>query len=217
MASYVKRTRCDDLSLRAYNMLIGVILLYGFVMNYFMCVWFTNVFAEWNITLVLIGYFVVAITGILMSQISDNPAISFLGYNLVVLPVGVILSLALKEYETQAIINAIIVTAGVTFLMLFLSTIKPDIFLSMGKALFVALTCGIVVELLCLIFGFIMPGIWDALFAILFALYIGYDWAKAQQEDYTVDNAVDACVGLYLDVINLLLRVLGSSSKSKKN
>ena len=205
----------DELSLRAYNMLIGVILLYGFVVNYFMCKYFTNVFAEWNFTLVVIGYFVVAISGIIINRTSENPLVSFIGYNMVVVPVGVVLSLALKEYDTQAIMNAIIVTGGVTALMLVVSTIKPDVFLSMGRALLIALTCAVVIELLCLLFGIIMPGIWDALIAVLFALYIGYDWAKAQDDEHTLDNAVDACVDLYLDIINLLLRVLGSSSKSK--
>jgi FtsH-binding integral membrane protein len=51
--------------------------------------------------------------------------------------------------------------------------------------------------------------------AALFCGYIAYDWAKAQEESPTADNAVDACVGLYLDIINLFLRILSSSSSSK--
>ena len=47
-------------------------------------------------------------------------------------------------------------------------------------------------------------------------IIIGYDWAEAQTKAYTLDNAVDSVVGLYLDIINLFLRILSSSSKSNK-
>ena len=40
---------------------------------------------------------------------------------------------------------------------------------------------------------------------------IWYDWAKAQNNVKTLDNAIDSAVALYLDVINLFLRLLGSS------
>jgi hypothetical protein len=50
--------------------------------------------------------------------------------------------------------------------------------------------------------------LWDVLVAGLFAFYIGYNWAIAQEYDCTIDNAIDACVGLYLNIVNLFLRVL---------
>lgn len=205
-----------ELSLRVYNLAIGLILFYGFVVNYFMCKYLTSVFAEWNFTLVIIGYFVISICGIIINKKSDNPFISFLGYNMVVVPVGVLLCLALEDENINSIIHAIVVTGAVTFLMLVLSCIYPKVFLSMGRALFVALICVIVAEIVFILLGIITPGLWDAAIALLFALYIGYDWAKAQQERHTLDNAVDACVDLYLDIINLFLRVLSSSSKSRR-
>ena len=181
-----------------------------------MCKYLTNVFAEWNLTFVIIAYFIICFAGIAISAKSDNAIVSFLGYNMVVVPVGVILSLALKEYDNGSIMHAIIITGGVTFMMVVLSTIFPRIFLSMGKALLIALLCVIIAEVIFIFTGFGTPAIWDMAIALIFALYIGYDWAKAQEEEHTFDNAVDACVGLYLDIINLLLRVLGSSSKSKQ-
>ena len=44
--------------------------------------------------------------------------------------------------------------------------------------------------------------------AIIFSLYIGYDFLKANELRYTVDNAVDSAVDIYLDIINLFLRIL---------
>ena len=43
---------------------------------------------------------------------------------------------------------------------------------------------------------------------VIFALYIGYDWVKAQQYVHTLDNAVDSALDIYMDIINLFLRVL---------
>jgi FtsH-binding integral membrane protein len=51
----------------------------------------------------------------------------------------------------------------------------------------------------------------------LFCAYIIYDWNRALRLPYTVDNAIDAAVALYLDIMNLfihLLRILGKSQSS---
>ena len=58
--------------------------------------------------------------------------------------------------------------------------------------------------------GIVTPQWWDWLVALLFCGYIGYDWAKAQEKRKTLDNAVDSAVDLYLDIINLFVRLLGS-------
>ena len=90
----------------------------------------------------------------------------------------------------------------------------------MGRVLGVCLTIVVLVELAVLLlhkfFGLpYLPTIWDALVALLFCLYIGYDWAKAQDVPRTADNAVDAVLELYLDIINLFIRILEILGKSK--
>jgi FtsH-binding integral membrane protein len=92
--------------------------------------------------------------------------------------------------------------------MLIAAIAFPDIFRGKGRILLLALTAVIIVEAICAIFGVFMPEIWDVLVAGLFAFYIGYNWAIAQEYDCTIDNAIDACVGLYLNIVNLFLRVL---------
>lgn len=94
-----------ELSNKKYNIAIGLILLWGFAVNTIMCVFFPHVFMTWNPVIVLIGYFVVAIAGICMSKFSDNPIMSFMGYNLVVLPVGVVLSISLQDYLMSTIVE----------------------------------------------------------------------------------------------------------------
>ena len=201
----------DELSARIYNLAIGAILVWGFAVNAFMCKFMAGFFMEMNIIAVLAIYFIVAISGILMSSASDNPIISFIGYNLVVLPVGMVLSICLVEFEAISILNICIVTAVVTGIMLILGVIFPEFFLSLGNTLSIMLTVVLVVELIMLIFGIQTPSIWDFLVALLFCGYIGFDWAEAQAKPKTLDNAVDSCVALYLDIINLFIRLLMAS------
>ena len=217
MYDYVEERKNGELSLRAYNLTIGLVLLWGFVVNVLMCKFCTQTFMSWNFTAVVIGYFIVAIAGMLLSRCSDNPFISFIGYNMVVLPVGVVLSIALTEYDKISIMNALLTTTVVTLIMIILATTIPNIFLSMGKVLFVCLIGVVVCELIFMLIGFSTPSLWDFVVALIFCGYIGYDWAEAQTKAHTLDNAVDSVVDLYLDIVNLFLRILSSSSKSRKN
>ena len=212
-----ERYSAGNMSLRAYNVTIGLVLLWGFVVNVLMCKFCTDLFLGWNYVAVVIGYFVVAIIGILMNKASDNPLVSFIGYNLVVLPVGVILSIGLAEYDKISIMNALITTTVVTSVMLTLATFMPRVFLSMGKVLFSCLTAVVICECVLLLIGVSTPSFWDFCVALIFCGYIGYDWAEAQHKQRTLDNAIDSVVELYLDIINLFLRILSSSSKSSKS
>lgn len=198
-----------ELSNKKYNIVIGLILLWGFAVNAIMCTFFQDVFSTWNPTAVLIGYFAAAIIGICMSKFSDDPTVSFVGYNLVVLPIGVVLSISLKDYYVSSIVQAFILTTLITLLMIIISSIRPEIFESMRATLFICLSGVVVIELIMLFVGVVTPQWWDWLVALLFCGYIGYDWSKAQEKRKTLDNAVDSAVDLYLDIINLFVRLLG--------
>ena len=164
-----------ELSGKTYNTIIGLILLWGFAVNAIMCTFFQDVFSSWNPTAVLIGYFVAVLIGICMSQFSNNPIVSFIGYNLVVLPIGVVLSISLKDYYVSSVTQAFILTTLITLLMIIISSIKPEIFESMGSTLFICLSGVIVIELIMMFVGIVTPQWWDWLVALLFCGYIGYD------------------------------------------
>lgn len=207
----------DELSARQYNTLIGIILFYGFGINAIMVKLFAAKLAELPMIPVIIGYFIACICGIAMSKFSNNPIISFIGYNLVVVPVGIVLAIAIHVdgFEPAQIIHAAALTAFFTGVMIAASIIWEDFFLKLGRILFVGLLAIVIFETCSLLFGIYLPTIWDIIVAALFCGYIGYDWAKAQKVEHTPDNAVDACVDLYLDIINLFLRILSSSSNSR--
>ena len=203
------------LSDKKYNLIIGLVLLWGFAVNTVMCVFCSELFATWNPATVLIGYFVVALIGIGINTMSDNPVLSFIGYNLIVLPIGVVLSLSLEDYYASSIAQAFIMTTIITLLMIILASIKPTIFNSLGTVLFICLTGVVVIELVMIFAGIYAPKWWDWLVALLFCGYIGYDWSEAQRKRKTVDNAIDSAAELYLDIINLFIRLLGSSGNKK--
>lgn len=192
----------NTLTNKQYNIAIGTILLWGFLVNTIMCVFFQDVFCNLNPIRILTSYFIIVLTGVAMSSFSDNPIVSFVGYNLVVL------SICLKDYYLSFIIQAFILITLITIVLIVVSSIKPEIFLSMGKTLFICLSATIVIEVAMVLFGNV-PKWWDWIVALLFCGNIGYDWAKAQSIHRTLDNAIDSAVALYLDVINLFLRLLG--------
>lgn len=212
-------SRGRTISLRKYNAIIGIVLFYGFAMNAVMVKYFAEYFSGLPAGAVIVGYFVTAIIGILMSKLSDNSFVSFIGYNLVVIPVGVILAITIhvEGFSAAQIIHAAGLTAFFTVAMMIGSMIWSNFFLKLGRVLFFGLTAIIVVEVVCLVTGIFLPTIWDILVAAVFCGYVGYDWVKAQEDLHTTDNAIDACVGLYLDIINIFIRLLSASSSSSKS
>lgn len=192
---------------RTYNLLIGAITAYGLIINYIICKYYSYVFLQMNPFKLYLGYFICVIAGCLIVNASHKPFVSFIGYNLVVLPLGAVLSVALYGYDTRIIFQACGLTGSVVVIMLCLAALFPNVFLSMGRVLFFSLLALLVVGLFGSLFGLSM-GFYSYLAAGIFSLYIGYDWARANQYVRTLDNAVDSACDLYIDIINLFLHVL---------
>lgn len=216
-----KLTEDTELSERNYNLALGGTVLYGLIVNIIMCKLLGNSLVDVNPWLFIIGYFVLAITGIMMSTKSNSPIISFLGYNLVVVPIGLLLSIVISEYveggNADLIFQAIIYTSIITGVMITLSIIYPKFFAKLGGLLFGALVGLIIAELLTLFVFSWAQNLLTWVGVIIFSLYIGYDYYKAQEYPKTLDNAIDSAVDLYLDIINLFLRILEILGNSKSS
>lgn len=196
------------LSNRTYNLLIGVVLLYGFIVNFVMVKLFANTFKTWNPSSVFICYFLIAVSGIVIHHRFKKPLTSFIGYNLIVLPISPALSLVLRTTQTDTLIRTIITTTAVTLVMIIIATIKPHLFSSLCTTLLIILLLVITVEVVLLLFGVTMPRWWDILMALIFCTYVGCDWSLAQQREHTVKNAIDVSINLYLDIINIFVRLI---------
>lgn len=209
------------LNARIYNLFLGGTVLYGLLMNVLIYYFFGDVALSVNPIIFSIGYFICAIIGIVMSTHSTNPLISFIGYNLVVVPVGLVVCIAIKPYikngNIDIVFQAVVLTAVITFIMIALSIAFPNFFSKLGGLLLGSLFGLIVAELLSLFF---FPWAQNALAwigAIIFTLYIGYDYWKAQKYPKTLDNAIDSAVDIYIDIINLFLKILQIISNNKSS
>ncbi|WP_134677071.1 Bax inhibitor-1 family protein [Ectopseudomonas khazarica] len=192
-----------------YNLVIGLTLLWGFAVNWGMV---DAISVEWirsiNIWVFFGGYFASCMLGVYLFSSSSNPLVSFVGYNLVVVPFGLIINLVVSRYDANLVQQAIRLTALVTLGMMALGTLFPAFFQRIASALTIALLLVIVVELVeVLVFG-IRHGILDWIVVLIFCGYIGYDWGRANQIPKTLDNAIDSAAALYMDIINLFLRIL---------
>lgn len=206
------RTHADEskvISENLYNLVIGLTLLWGFAANWLMVTMIpTESIAAVSPGLFLIAYFVCCFAGIMMFNGSDNPVISFIGYNLVVIPFGLVLNVFLKDVSSTIVVQALEITALVTGIMMVLGTMFPAFFRKISGALFIALLVSIVVELIMI---FVLQrdfAIMDYIVALIFCGYIGIDWGRAQAIPKTVDNGIDSAASLYMDIINLFVRVV---------
>lgn len=207
---------------RTYNLYLGGVIVYGLIVNVLICSKFTGLALSLNPIVLFLGYLICVLAGTFISAKSSDPLISFLGYNLVVVPVGLVVSTAVYYYgglSSIVVLQAITYTAGIAVVMICLSILKPEFFSRLGGVLFSGIIGLIIVELILVLFR--VQQSFTALFgAVLFSLYIGYDYWKAQQYPKTVDNAVDSALDIYLDIINLFMRILsllGNSKSSRKN
>ena len=211
------------ISSEMYNLIIGGVLLYGFIVNAIMTAVFGDSilrFVMTNPIVFYIGYFILAITGTLMVRKSDNPVVSFIGYNLMVVPIGMVIAVSVTLYGligyNMVVATAFGITAAVTLIMMVISSIFPNVFLKMGQTLGITLLITIVVEAIMLLVGASL-GIIDYIVVAIFCLYVGYDWAKANAIEKTADNAIDSASELYLDIVNLFLRIMRILARANRN
>ena len=207
-----------ELSERAFNMVIGGVLLWGFLMNYLMVQFFTpqvyRLVYQIGYRGFLLGYFALAILGsVLIAR--DSAVLSFIGYNLIAVPVGMVVTIVVGDYSGSIVKTAVLTTAIVTLSFMILALVFPDFFLSLGRVLGISLLLSIIAELVTHFIFRASTSMYDWIFVVIFSLYIGYDWARANTCARTMDNAVDLAASLYLDIINLFLRILSIMGKRK--
>ncbi|WP_088212692.1 Bax inhibitor-1 family protein [Shewanella sp. Shew256] len=209
--SVFDRRTTDDTLIGAglYNLVIGLTLLWGFAVNYIMVSHIDpEAIASVNPWIFFIGYFASCFFGIYLFQSSSNPLVSFIGYNFVVVPFGLIINMVVSQYDPELVTEAIRITGLVTIAMMCLGTMFPAFFQKIVGVLTIALLLVIVVELIEIFIFKTHHGILDWIVVLIFCGYIGYDWGRANQIPKTVDNAVDSAAALYMDIINLFLRIL---------
>lgn len=212
------RTGHDVMTRGAFYLVLGCILAWGFIATYIVA----GLTSDWQPSLwEIIGWgLVVPVIGILLSA-SNNAFVSFVGFNCVVIPFGAILGPVLANYNLAypgMVSEAASLTAIVTGVMAVTGLMFPNFYRSIGGALFGALSCLVIVSLLSLFIPALQHfTIIHYIAAGIFALYIGFDMWRANTIPATLDNAVDVAISLYLDIINLFLRILKILAENKSD
>lgn len=205
------RTSTNDpiISPTAYNLAIGLTLCWGFAINWLMVVNIDPLaIASIEPWVFFLGYFASCFFGIYLFTGSTNPLVSFIGYNFVVVPFGLIINLVVSQFDPTLVSEAIRITGLVTIGMMCLGSMYPAFFQTISGALTTALLLVIAVELIELFVFGVHHDVIDWIVVFIFCGYIGYDWGRANQIPKTFDNAIDSAAALYMDIINLFLRIL---------
>lgn len=200
---------------RAYNLTIGLTLLWGVLINVVMATFFTYQILSMNYLLVVVLYFAGTLGCSILVHKSSSPAMSFAGFTGMAISMGLLLTFYVTAFTGHSVAYAFIATALITVIMVLLSMLYPEFFRNLGRTLFVSLIGCILVELIgSLVLGLPMTII-DYAVALIFCGYIGLDWHRAQQFPKTMDNAVDSAADIYLDVVNLFVRILSITGKRR--
>ncbi len=198
-----------------YNAVIGLTLLWGIVINVLMAFFLTPYIVPLNRSVVIIGYLVVSFACRYVVFKSNNALISILGFTGLAGAMGVLLTYVLKRYTSATIYSAFLSTGIILVVMIILSTLYPAFFRKLGRVLFIALVGSLVVQLVGGLLLHLRLGFMDYILVVIFSGYIGYNWSRAQAYPKTIDNAIDSAASIYIDIINIFIRLLRIIERSK--
>lgn len=201
---------------RLYN-----VITYGMVAVSFLILYLTYNFAEGGglermlgtgLGLgLLIATLVGPIGGVIVMSVGkrkQSVPISVIGYVLFSLTFGFTVSLTLQRYDVGTISYAFAITACLSGIFLVAGLVFPNVFSKIGGVLAIGLIGLIVIELIAVMFLHVDQTIFDYIGIALFCGFLGYDSYAMSADDPTVPNAIFHASNIYLDIVNILIRVL---------
>lgn len=170
----------------------------------------------------VLAVLVVSLAGVFVAQANDSSAISLVGYLMVTIPFGLLLGPVIGMYTEASVLRVLIVTTLVVVGLGAIGAIYPKSLESWGSFL--------VGALLVLLFGMFLAVPVGRMFGIpdsdalnfmdwvgilIFSGLIIFDMNRAMRVPATLDNAVDCAVAVYLDFINIFIRLLSLMGNKK--
>ena len=204
-----------EISTTKYNLTIGLYICIGFAINFLMAFFFKDAILRIHPIGVIIAYFVCAIVGSIVTHASTSPFVCSVAFIVMAFGMGLILTFYLTAYEVSTVYTAFGITIGIAAVMTILAIIRPDFFAGIGKGLLVSLAVTIVAELICVLFFRQYFVVFDYIIIAIFCGFIGFDVARAQSYAKTMQNAIKSAADLYIDLVNILIRILSIMGNSK--
>lgn len=184
----------------------------------------SNVSQNWKLNWpILIALFVVTLLGVLISVMSDNPFVSFIGYAMLSVASGLMLGPIIATYTTASVVKVFLVTSGVVAGLGLVGAIIPRSLESWGSWLLGALLLLLVGYFIAPIagaFGLDVGGalsVIDWIAIVIFCASVVFDWNRAMRVPRTADNAIDCAVSIYLDWVNIFIRLLAIMGRTRDN
>ena len=206
----MQATEGTQLSANAYNLTLGVTLVLGLALTAVLTSTMAPVLLSINMHpgILFIIWLVLIIGSSVVISKSKTPALSAVGFLVLSAAMGAMLSFVTITYSVKDIQTAVLITGMVTVAMMIVSSLFPTTFLKMGGALAVALLADIVLMAVTTFIFHTSLGLLTWGGVVIFTLYIGYDWARAQAFPKTANNAICSAADIYVDIINLFLLIL---------
>lgn len=217
--SSLAQQAAPTISRRAYNALV-----FGLVTVSFLVMWGMYQFATSASFLgmvaglgsvgaigVFIGSLVLTIGGIILMSVGKSKQsvpLSLVGFVLFTLTFGAVLGIGLLAYDIGTISYAFAITACVSAIFLIAGVTFPEFFARIGGVLSIGLIAVILVELVATVFFHADQTIFDYIVVILFCGFLGYDSLQMSLDEPTVPNAIWYASDIFLDVANILIRIL---------
>lgn len=208
------RDHSAPLSRRAYNLVMGGLVMLGFGVIA-LCAAIAStpgfLFAVIdNYLAVTLGSLAASIAGVVVINIGmkrEGFGMALGGYALVVCSIGFTTGLALPLYDLPSIANAAVGTALIAMLFTLLGASYPQVFARIQGVAVVSLLALLIVGAVGGLMG--MPLGWlDYAIILVFCGFIGYDTYRAQQCEPTVKMAIFNAVQIWLDLVNVFIRIL---------
>lgn len=179
-----------------------------------------------NNTWAFIGLAVVTLAvglfGVRLSATSTEPVGSLVGYALVSGMFGLFLGPLVAEYSPGIVFKSFVLTTALVFVLGAVGVAIPQSLRGWGPFLLgalVALIVGLVIVLFASALGFNAQGLvlfltWVGI--VIFSGLVIYDLNRAMRLQRNVNNAIDVSVAVFLDFINIFIRILSLMGGVKK-
>jgi FtsH-binding integral membrane protein len=184
--------------------------------------------SKWQVILFALGVLVVGIVGTVIFNVSANPLLSLFGYALVAGPFGLLLGPVVAQYTVASVLRVFVITAAMVIVLGIVGAVIPESLESWGAWLMGGLLVLLFGYFAIPIFGSLgipMGGalrLWDWVGIALFAALVVFDLNRAMRLTRTLDNSIDSAAAVFLDFINIFIRLLAimgqsNSSSSSRN
>lgn len=159
----------------------------------------------------LIGSLIFTIAGIALMSIGKSKqsvGLSVGGFALFTLTFGATTALALTHYSVGTIAYAFLITACLSGIFLIAGVTFPEFFSRIGGVLLIGLIGLFIVEFVAVVFFHANQTLFDYIAIALFCGFLGYDAYVMSQDAPTVPNAIFYATDIFLDIVNILIRIL---------